>query len=142
MQIARPILLATALLAAGLVTTDGFAADSKIAALRVYPAEVKLTTARDYQSFVVQAVQADGITRDVTSAAKFTLANTGLVTLNGATLKPKADGKTTLSVEYGGKKIVVPMTSFWNLLYVNWTGINCHRIWCVSKLPKPRLSPT
>ncbi|MCH8829481.1 MAG: cell surface protein, partial [Planctomycetes bacterium] len=110
MRIAHPTLLVIVLLIAGLAATDGLAADSKIAALRVYPQQVRLTTARDYQSFVVQAVQTDGITRDVTSAAKFTPANPGLVTLNGAVLKPKADGKTTLSVEYGGKKVVIPVT--------------------------------
>ena len=36
------------------------------AALRVYPSQVSLTTARDSQSIVVQAEYANGITRDVT----------------------------------------------------------------------------
>jgi hypothetical protein len=109
MRTNRSTTLVTVLLIAAMVT-NGLAADENVAELRVYPQEVKLTTSRDHQSFVVQAVQPDGITRDVTAAAKFTPANAGLVTISGSVLKPKADGKTTLSVEFGGKKVVVPVT--------------------------------
>ena len=42
----------------------------RLTTLEVFPPDVNLDTARDRQSFVVQATYADGITRDVTAEAK------------------------------------------------------------------------
>ena len=55
--------------------------------LAVYPRDVRLTTARDRQSLVVQATFADGITRDVTAQATLSLANPALAHLDGAILR-------------------------------------------------------
>jgi len=85
------------------------AADSPITSVTVYPAAVKLTTNRDRQSLIVQAVFANGLTRDVTKEAKFTLANAKLANVSGSTLTPKADGKSELAVVYGGRTIKVPV---------------------------------
>ena len=85
------------------------AADAPVAAVNVYPAEVKLTTQRDRQSLIVQAVFADGLTRDVTGEAKLVLADGKLATLQGAQLTPKADGKTEVTVTYAGKAVKVPV---------------------------------
>jgi hypothetical protein len=107
-QATRPVLLGVL----GLVFLSGYesrAADSKLATLHVYPADVQLTTARDRQSLIVQAQYADGLTHDVTAEAKFTLANKALAHFDKATLTPAADGNTELSVEYGGLKTVVPV---------------------------------
>src|SRR5580698_3621050 len=47
------------------------ASAAKLAEIQVSPPDVQLTTARDRQSLVMQARFADGITRDVTTEAKF-----------------------------------------------------------------------
>ena len=85
------------------------AAESPLTLLTVSPASVKLTTKRDRQSLIVQATYANGLTSDVTGEAKFSLADTKSVTLNGTTLTPKADGKSELTVVFGGKSVKVPI---------------------------------
>ncbi|HEV8068749.1 MAG TPA: DUF1549 domain-containing protein [Planctomycetaceae bacterium] len=82
----------------------------KPAEILVYPPDVDLTTARDRQSLIVQARYSDGITRDVTTDAKFTLANAKLARIDKQTLYPVADGKTQLDVEYAGHKVTLPVT--------------------------------
>ncbi|MEO1997622.1 MAG: hypothetical protein ABGZ17_20365, partial [Planctomycetaceae bacterium] len=47
------------------LTVSAVADDAPVAAVNVYPSEIKLTTQRDHQSLIVQAVFADGLTRDV-----------------------------------------------------------------------------
>ncbi|HUG66538.1 MAG TPA: DUF1549 and DUF1553 domain-containing protein [Pirellulaceae bacterium] len=79
------------------------------AKINVYPADVQLTTARDRQSLIVQAEYADGITRDVTAEATFTLANQALATVEANVLRPTADGASELKVEYGGHAVVIPV---------------------------------
>ena len=44
--------------------TPGVFADAALTKLQVYPPEVNLATVRDRQTFVVQAVYSDGITRE------------------------------------------------------------------------------
>jgi hypothetical protein len=83
---------------------------AKLAEIQVSPPDVQLTTARDRQSLVVQARFADGITRDVTTEAKLTLANSALARIDKATLYPLADGATQLTVEHAGLKVTLPVT--------------------------------
>jgi Protein of unknown function (DUF1549)/Protein of unknown function (DUF1553) len=78
--------------------------------LTIFPPDVHLTTKRDRQSLVVQAVYADGVTRDVTDKSKFALENKSLARLDGATLHPVADGITELTVKFGGRTLKVPVT--------------------------------
>ncbi|MCX7701221.1 MAG: DUF1553 domain-containing protein [Gemmataceae bacterium] len=78
--------------------------------LDVFPPDIHLNTARDWQSIVVQATYADGITCDVTSHAKLSLANPALVKVEGNIFRPAADGETQLNVEYGGKTVAVKIT--------------------------------
>ena len=75
--------------------------------LRVYPADVSLATSRDHQSIVVQAVYDDTVTRDVTAEAKVTLP--ALVRREGNTLRPAADGHGEIGVEFGGRKLSIPV---------------------------------
>ena len=82
---------------------------SPLTDVAVFPAEVQLTTARDRQSIVVQATFADGITRDVTKEATFSVTDPKLLKRDGATLRPAADGTTTLTIGYGGKTVAVPV---------------------------------
>ncbi len=51
------------------------AAQSPLTSLEVYPPDINLETARDRQSFIVQAWFADGLSRDVTDEAKVAIAN-------------------------------------------------------------------
>ncbi len=81
----------------------------KPAQINVYPAEVQLTTVRDRQSLIVQAQYPDGITRDVTAEAKFSLSNGELAALEGNVMRPKADGDAELTVEYAGLTAKVPV---------------------------------
>ncbi len=80
-----------------------------LADLAVYPPEIQLTTARDRQSIVVQATYADGITRDVTKEASLAAADPRLVRREGAIFRPAADGATTLTVSYEGRKVTLPV---------------------------------
>jgi hypothetical protein len=82
----------------------------KPAEILVYPPDVQLTTARDRQSLIVQARYPDGITRDVTTNAKFTLANAKLARFENQTLYPVTDGNTQLDVDYAGLKVTLPVT--------------------------------
>ena len=89
-------------------------ADAQTAAIRVYPADVHLTTIRDRQLVIVQAVQPDGVTRDVTKEAKLTLSG-NVARLEGSTLYGAADGEAELTIEYGGKTQKVPVkVERWN----------------------------
>jgi hypothetical protein len=79
------------------------------AALAVYPPDVNLNTARDRQSFIVQATFSDGITRDVTAEAAVQLKDGSLVKRDKNVLYPAKDGTTELKVSYGGREVVVPV---------------------------------
>ncbi len=93
-----------------LLMVIGVANAADVASLSVYPADVQLNTSRDRASFVIQAVAADGITRDVTEEAQITFANAALVRREGDRLFPVADGQTTMTVVHGGKTVTVPVT--------------------------------
>ena len=77
--------------------------------LRVFPTNINLTTKADRQSVVVQAVYADGLTRDVTSDASFTFANKALAKMDKGVLHPTADGRTDLQVKFGGQTVTLPV---------------------------------
>lgn len=79
-------------------------------AVRVFPGDIHLTTVRDRQSLIVQAEYANGLTQDVTADAKYSLADAALARLENATLYPKADGQTTLTVSYADKSLQIPVT--------------------------------
>ncbi len=102
-----PLALLALALALAWLPSKAPAAD--LAKVEVFPAEVELSTARDRQGLVVQATYADGITRDVTARAAFALADPTLARLDGSTLRPLADGKTTLSVAFEGRSVAVPV---------------------------------
>ncbi len=77
--------------------------------LTVYPPSISLETARDYQSFVVQFTQPDGLTRDVSAEAAVSLANPALVRRDGFRLYPIADGQTEMTVTHSGQSVKVPV---------------------------------
>lgn len=99
------ILAALTALSAGVAR----AADAALTKVEVSPPDVTLLTSRGKQVFAVQATFADGITRDVTDQAKAALADPKLAKLDKNVLTPLADGDTKLTVEFGGKAVVVPV---------------------------------
>ena len=82
---------------------------AELVELKVFPKEVTLTTKRDFQSLVVQGVYDDGITRDLTSQAEWTVGDEKLVERRESRLLPKADGETTVTVQVDGKTVSVPV---------------------------------
>ncbi|QVL32964.1 DUF1549 domain-containing protein [Telmatocola sphagniphila] len=78
--------------------------------VEVFPADFNLETSRDYQSYVIQATYANGITQDVTDQATVQIANPALVRLDKNVLYPIADGSTEVAISYGKKTVKVPMS--------------------------------
>src|SRR5262245_59443242 len=68
------------------------------ARLKVFPAKVDLHGQDDRQSIVVQHVDSQGVTRDVTASAKLRLTDASLASVANQTLAPKKDGSTQLIV--------------------------------------------
>jgi len=85
-------------------------ADAPPIKLEAFPPDVQLTSSRDRQTFIVVATRPDGVTLDVTAAAKATLANPAFARIDGHTLYPTADGATTLALEYQGQTVSLPVT--------------------------------
>ena len=85
------------------------AAEGTLQKLVVAPGEIALSSAKDRQLVVVQAVYSDGITRDVAKDATLTVANSALVRRDGLTFYPVADGQTELKVEFGGQSHTIPI---------------------------------
>ena len=77
--------------------------------LRIVPPAVHLSTARDRQSLVVQFVEPDGITRDVTAQAVLGLDDPTKARFDGRTLHPLADGDTLVTATFGDRKVTVPV---------------------------------
>ncbi|MBI5766417.1 MAG: DUF1549 domain-containing protein [Verrucomicrobia bacterium] len=77
--------------------------------VKVFPADVNLQTAQDRQSLVVQAIYDDGVTRDVTDKAGFTVAHRSIAKLERGVVVPVADGRTELRVKFAGKALAVPV---------------------------------
>src|SRR5579859_908302 len=101
-----PSLTALALAA---FASPALAQTAALQSLEVSPPEINLLTARGKQVFVVQARFADGITQDVTAAAKASLVNPALAKVEKNVVTPLADGATEMKVEHGGKTVVVPV---------------------------------
>src|SRR5436190_21520556 len=94
-----------ALIVTGLAVSSAAAQEAAVESIRVFPPQVTLLTSKDRQLVVVQAVYADGITRDVSMQATWTLANPALVRRDGVTLWPAADGTTELKIDFGGRSL-------------------------------------
>ena len=66
--------LTASLFWSGFLATTGLAQGPALTTLEVFPPDISLTTSRARQAFVVKGTYADGITRDVTTQAKVTVA--------------------------------------------------------------------
>ncbi|QDT09778.1 hypothetical protein K239x_17290 [Planctomycetes bacterium K23_9] len=77
--------------------------------LAVYPPNIKLGSARDFQSFVAVIRRDDGITEDASERVQWTVADASKVKLDGFSLFPIADGKTELIGKYNGAVVKIPV---------------------------------
>jgi len=85
-------------------------AERTLAKVEVFPNSIALLHARDQQSVVVQGTYSDGVTRDITTEAKYTFANPALVKWNDGLVTPAADGATELKIEFQDKALTVPVS--------------------------------
>ena len=84
------------------ISLTGVALAAQLTSLSVYPPDVHLTGKADTQRFIVMATRDDGVTVDVTASVTAAVQDTNIAQLEGNTLKPAADGTTTLQVTYEG----------------------------------------
>lgn len=75
---------------------------AEVTSITVYPPDIELTTKLGRQQFLVIATRDDGVTVDVTKVAAAKIADPAVGRIDGTTVLPVADGKTTLQVEYAG----------------------------------------
>ncbi len=87
----------------------GIAAERSLVKIAVYPPQVKLKTAKDLQTIVVQAFYADGITEDITSQTEFRLEGTPCVRIEGNVLRPQQDGEAKLTCNFSGQSASIPV---------------------------------
>ncbi|MEE2937041.1 MAG: DUF1549 and DUF1553 domain-containing protein [Planctomycetota bacterium] len=77
--------------------------------LLVFPDQIQLDTARDYQHFLAVVRRDDDVTIDVTETAKWTLSDDQFAKLEGNKILPVADGETELICDLGGTVRRIPV---------------------------------
>ena len=81
----------------GLLATPLLASSGKLLSLRILPQELTLWGAGASQRFVLLGLYADGIERDLTSEARFTVSDDGIAVFAGPSrLVGLSDGTLTL----------------------------------------------
>lgn len=93
---------------AGWLLALGGLAQAAPPGLAVYPPNIQLDTKAGRQPLVVVLTRPDGVTEDVTAKIKAALA-APVAELAGNVLVPKADGQTTLQVQYNNLSVSVPV---------------------------------
>ena len=79
-----------------------------LSSIAIYPPKASLTTSADLQRLVAVATYSDGTTRDITNKVTFEPKNTSLVTVAGNMIRPRADGETSISVNFHNNSATVP----------------------------------
>ena len=77
--------------------------------IAVFPPDVNMQSARGKQRIIVQAIYADGITRDVTAQAKVTISDPKIAKIVNLEVLSVGDGKCSIAVEFEGKTTQVPV---------------------------------
>ncbi len=78
--------------------------------VRARPANINLTAKQDKQAIVVQAIYSDATTQDVTATATYAFADKKMAVMDKEfVVRGAADGQTTLTVQFGGKTIALPV---------------------------------
>ncbi|MEZ6133923.1 MAG: DUF1549 and DUF1553 domain-containing protein [Pirellulaceae bacterium] len=105
----RFITLATLLLVQA-VLPHWAVAENAWTSLTVYPPEIKLSTAADFQNVVAIAHRDDGVTLDVTESVTWALENGELASIENFQLKPTSDGSTQLLAKWQELSAAVPVS--------------------------------
>ncbi|RIK82821.1 MAG: cell surface protein [Planctomycetota bacterium] len=79
-----------------------------VQSIAVYPSDIVLDRADDYQGVMAVATRADGVTIDVTDQATWSVE--GAARLDGTRLLPVADGQAVLKAVYGDKTAEAKVT--------------------------------
>ncbi|QGQ22916.1 DUF1549 domain-containing protein [Gimesia benthica] len=77
----------------------------KMVQLNVYPQDIQLTTSRDRQSVIGQAVYDNGLTEDVTTKLQFKPVQEGIVRIENNMIYPAGDGETDVVATFGGASV-------------------------------------
>lgn len=91
-----------AILTVLLMSQAAMAQDTPWTSLTVYPNEIKLSTAADFQNVIAVARRDDGVTLDVTEQVEWSLENDQVSKLESYRLTPSADGETKLRALWQG----------------------------------------
>lgn len=92
-----------------IVATAQVAAVAAWARIDFYPPEVQLISSQARQRYLVVATRVDGVTEDVTARAQVAPADGKILRVDKQVLYPVADGQTTLSVQFEGQSVTVPV---------------------------------
>ena len=87
------------------------ASPPEVGELKVFPAAINLSTRQSRQSIVVQFLQPDGVTRDVTDLARFSIGNGSVAKLEKNFVAPLADGQTEVEIVFAGHSQKIPVTT-------------------------------
>ncbi len=109
MSFSLALLMPASLLAATPEATSSRPDASSPPQFAVYPPEISLDSARDFQSFVAVMTRSDGVTLDITDRVEWTIAGDPVATLDGHTLRPAADGAAELVATYLGTTQKIPV---------------------------------
>lgn len=75
-----------------------------------FPQEIALTRSRDSAQFVLTGWDANGLARDWTERARWSVANPAIATIASGRIIPTANGQTELIAELATHRIVVPVS--------------------------------
>ena len=78
--------------------------------LRLFPQRISLKGESDQQSLVVQRIDEQGTTQDVTSKVKLSTLDSAFVELAGNTIRSKSNGETKIVAELNGERTEIPVT--------------------------------
>ncbi len=109
MTVRRLLTLSICLLTChGSITFHVCAQEQDVVRIEVSPPDVHLSGMRDFQTLIVQAHYADGMTRDVTADCSFNASNPSLIRIVHRRVAPLADGSCPMIVQYGEHSVEVP----------------------------------
>jgi hypothetical protein len=86
------------------------AADSNCQSLVAWPTEVQIPFASDQQTILVQAIFADGSTRDVTKEAQWSLTDSEVAQVNSGVVRPKKSGVATAVISFQGQSCEIKIS--------------------------------
>lgn len=86
------------------------AQNKKLVKIQAFPPSITLQNPQDFNSFIIQANYADGVSRDITFESSLVVQNPEIAILDGATVYPKGNGKTELQASYQNQNVIIPIT--------------------------------